>query len=101
MIDLQTETPLSFTEAAKLPQVCRNGKRPAISTLWRWAGSGCRGVKLEVRRVGGTLCTTAAAVDRFLAALNGEAAATPGVTPRMRDKAIASAERELDAAGVR
>lgn len=46
-IDIQTESLLSLTEATKaLPRV--NGKRPSISTLWRWCRRGLRGVRLPV-----------------------------------------------------
>jgi len=55
MIDLQTETVLSFKDAAdRLPRR-RQGKKPHIATIYRWAMRGCRGVKLETLRVGGTL----------------------------------------------
>ncbi len=44
----------------------RGGKRVHYATLHRWAMRGCRGVKLETVRVGGTLCTSEAAVVRFM-----------------------------------
>ena len=65
---LQTETIGTFNEiAARLPRL--DGKRIAISTLWRWATKGCRGVKLEARRLGGRFVTSLEAVDRFSAKL--------------------------------
>ncbi len=50
-INIEIEDVMSLTEATKvLPKV--NGKRPAISTLWRWCRRGLRGVHLEYVRVG-------------------------------------------------
>lgn len=71
MIDLLTEDVLSLAQAADqsvLPRR-RGGKRPHASTLYRWATVGCRGVKLETIRFGGTLCTSLEALQRFTAAL--------------------------------
>lgn len=45
--------------------VKRSGGRIAISTIYRWATRGCRGVKLEVLRAGGVTCTTRSALLRF------------------------------------
>jgi hypothetical protein len=65
MPDLLSEQPLSLAAAAQLlPH--RRGDRPAHpSTLFRWAQHGLRGVKLEVVQVGGTKCTSRAALARF------------------------------------
>jgi hypothetical protein len=48
----------------------RGGKRPHRTTLYRWATAGVRAndgavVQLETIRVGGTLCTSAEALQRF------------------------------------
>ncbi len=49
--------------------------RPTISTCWRWATHGVRGVKLSTVIIGGRRYVTLAALEDFLAALNsGEAA---------------------------
>lgn len=68
MIDLAQETVLSLNEAAKQPILPRRrgGKRPHVSTLYRWATAGCRDEHLEVVRVGGTLCTSLEALQRFV-----------------------------------
>ena len=71
MINLQLEQVLSLSEATKercLPRR-RGGKRPHVSTLYRWASNGYAGVKLEVVRVGGTLCTSVEAIQRFVEGL--------------------------------
>jgi hypothetical protein len=65
-IDLDANTAITLTEAAALIGSC-TGRRPSSSTCWRWALRGVRGRKLEVMRVGGTLYTTRASVEAFLA----------------------------------
>jgi hypothetical protein len=51
---------LTLTSAGRLKWLpCRrNGKRPNVATLWRWARYGCFGIRLKTTSVGGTLCTT-------------------------------------------
>src|SRR3954465_15957340 len=78
-IDLASESPIPFSQAAAhLPR--RRGRKPAVSTLHRWATAGLRGVVLETLQVGGTRCTSLAALQRFfdrLSALN-----SPTTAPR-------------------
>ena len=69
MIDLSTETLLSFPEACKRLPRRRSGKRPHPATLYRWASDGLRGVMLETIQVGGTLCTSMEALHRFFVRL--------------------------------
>ena len=65
MIDLATENVLSLTDAAKrLPQR-RAGKRPHVATLYRWASRGIRNAQLETIQIGGTMCTSMEALQRF------------------------------------
>ncbi len=67
-IDLQSETVMSLTEAAKtLPPI--DGRRIHVSTLWRWTRKGVRGVQLEHVRLGHRVCTSVEAVQRFAEAL--------------------------------
>ena len=47
----------------------RGGRPPHASCLFRWAKGGLRGVRLETMRVGGTLCTSKQALERFFARL--------------------------------
>ena len=69
MIDLQHETVLSLSEAIEhLPH--RRGDRGVhVATLYRWCQRGLHGVKLETLQVGGTKCTSLAALQRFLSGL--------------------------------
>ena len=89
MIDLQAEKPLTLTAAAKLPQLRRNGRSSHIATVYRWAERGCRGIVLESIVIGGSRCTTAEAVDRWIVALTASAGGepTPIQAPRQRELA--------------
>lgn len=63
-INLQSETLLPLTEAAKhLPR--RNGKKVHHSTLYRWATKGVRGRVLATIMVGGIRYTSIEALGRF------------------------------------
>lgn len=109
-INIENETIVSLTEATKtLPRV--NGKRPAISTLWRWCRKGLRGVRLEYIRVGRNIATSREALSRFFAALadadTPPAQSPPPVTrpersaaPAARQRALDEADRILEEAGI-
>lgn len=99
MIDLQTETVVSLSEAAALLPRRRAGKRPHVATLYRWASRGCRGVVLETIQVGGTLCTSREAVQRFCDRLSTPRVAQPEVAGPVRMGAL-NAARELDREGI-
>lgn len=108
MIDTSTETLLSLRDAAKRLPGRRQGKRPAVETLYRWTLHGCRGIVLESVQIGGTRCTSLEALDRFFAALTaagpaGQPAPPPLPTIRTsaaRRRQIEQAERELSEAGI-
>ncbi len=98
MIDLHSESQLSLSTAAKLPQLLVNGRPPHISALFRWASYGAKNnegvrIKLETFRTPRGRVTTAEAVDRFLAQLNGQPPSNPAIaneaaSARQRAKAI-------------
>lgn len=96
MIDIHTEEigPLKKAANKWVPT------RPNVSTVWRWVTRGVRGEKLESVRVGGVVCTSRQAIERFLARLNGGAAVT-STQNQTREREIAAAEARLAAAGVR
>jgi hypothetical protein len=107
-IDIRSEEIFSLTAATKLP--CfrnRRGGRPInVSTLWRWATTGCRGIKLESILAGGSRATSLEAVERFFEQLtlqaDGEHVA-PLQSPHLsaaRRKQIETAEKRLAKAGV-
>lgn len=109
-INIENETLLSLTEATKvLPRV--NGKRPAISTLWRWCRKGLRGVHLEYLRVGRSIATSREALNRFFIALAEADQAAPSTggprrqielrpTPAARQRSLDEADRILKEAGI-
>ncbi len=65
MIDTSIETPISLSDAAKLLPSRRAGKKTHPSTLYRWATHGYKDIRLEVIRIGATLCTSQEALQRF------------------------------------
>ena len=99
MIQIGDETVVSLTDAAKQLPRRRAGKRPHVATLYRWASAGVRGIKLETIQVGGTLCTSLEALQRFCDRLSGnDSAEAPPA--RVRKREIERAERELEEAGI-
>ena len=107
MIDLQNESILSLSEAAKaLPRV--EGKRPHTSTIFRWTRDGVRGVRLDSVRLGRRLCTSREALQRFVTALSEapplERKPQPrnprGRTDKQRAHDMAQARKRLAANGI-
>jgi hypothetical protein len=97
MIDLQTETVVSLTAAAKsLPG------RPHIATVYRWFQHGVRGVRLETLLVGGKRFTSREALQRFTEQLTAAAAgeAPPGRSVKQRETAMRRADAELAKSGI-
>ena len=101
-IDLSSERPLSFQEALEhLPR--RRGKLLHLSTLYRWADIGVRGVKLEIIKVGGATCTTLAAIQRFCQGVTDAPRKHTGGRLRAskaRQRRANRAARALDRAGI-
>jgi hypothetical protein len=106
MIDLNDETPITFSQGARrLPHL--NGDRPVSpSTLFRWATVGLMSadgsrVRLESRKFGKTHVTSVQALERFFAALNGDNNNVPSPrSPAARRKASSAAARKLNQLGV-
>jgi hypothetical protein len=97
MIDITSEKPLTLREAASLPFLQRYGRKPHISTIYRWT-TGLRGIRLETIVIGGSLRTTESAVIRFCHRLSKHETAFRR-TPTQREREIDRSEKELDAAG--
>ena len=76
MLDILNEATLTLAEAAAALSARLGGRPVAYNKVWSWVRHGLRGgaVRLEAARVGGSLMTSAQAVDRFLARLNGAGA---------------------------
>jgi hypothetical protein len=98
------ETTFPLAETPKHIPPRRGGRKLHQATAFRWAKHGVRGVKLETIRIGGTLCTSVEALQRFferLSATDGPSEAAPSIrTPAARARAIAKAEAELAKLGV-
>ena len=71
MISIRDENLMTLAEVAKVLPRCRAGKLVHASTVYRWAQSGLRGLRLETLQVGGRRCTSQAALQRFFDALSG------------------------------
>jgi hypothetical protein len=99
-IDISTEAVVTLTEATHHLPRRRKGKRPAVSTMFRWAQRGVRGVRLETIQVGGTKCTSLEALQRFCDRLTDADSPTPQRTPTQRRRAAERAQRELERQGI-
>lgn len=70
MIDLENEEILTFQDACQRLPRKRAGRRMHPGTLYRWASTGLRGVRLETLQVGGSQCTSVQALQRFFERLS-------------------------------
>lgn len=100
MIELTSERVMTLAQATKHLPRRRRGKKPHASTIYRWAMNGVHGVRLEVIRVGGSLCTSLEALQRFCERCTDPSNRPPSSTSKSREREIKKAERELDAAGI-
>ena len=102
---ITTETLIAFD---KLPAYLGKltGKRPHKSSCHRWRTRGLKGVRLETILVGGTRFTSKEALNRFFLATTAAAdkargnAISNGMARANRERQIAEAEAQLDAAGI-
>ena len=67
--DLKQQRVLTLSQAAALIGNYL-GRKPSISTCWRWTLKGVRGSKLESIRVGGKVYTTEPAIRTFITTLS-------------------------------
>lgn len=107
MINIEREKTFPLTEAPRRNELPtrREGKRIHVSTLYRWSKRGVRGVRLETLQVGGTLCTSIEALQRFFDALSRQGRGGQPLGQRTRESQLAKRdsgviERELDQAGL-
>ena len=102
MIDISTEPLIALADVPthpSLPKKRRGGRGIHVSCVYRWAQRGCKGVRLEVVQVGGTKCTSVAALSRFFAALGGEQDQPSPRSPKSKRAATERAKAELTKAG--
>jgi hypothetical protein len=101
MIDINAETLLTLTQAARLRPASRNGRATHKSSVYRWIARGLRGHKLEAVRLGGTLYTSREALQRWAERLTDGPSQTPaaaGGSTRRRSAQVA--DDELDRLGL-
>jgi hypothetical protein len=95
------EAIVTLTGATQLLPARRRGKKVHVSCLYRWATTGIRGVRLETLQVGGTLCTSKQALERFFARLARRDPTGTETTPEIpahRQREIERAARQAEAA---
>jgi hypothetical protein len=98
-IDIARETVLTFSQAAAQLPRRRRGRKPATSTIHRWATDGLHGIVLESLQCGGTRCTSVPALQRFFERLSERIARHPELVQpehRERSEAIEEAHQRLD-----
>jgi hypothetical protein len=95
VLDILNETILRLADAANHLPPRRGGSTAHAATLYRWAKAGYRGIKLETIRVGGSLCTSLEALQRFCERLT-ESDVVPARAPVLFS---ASRRREAECAG--
>jgi Protein of unknown function (DUF1580) len=100
VLDIQTETMLRLPDAARRLPPGRDGNPTHPSTIYRWAKTGLRGTTLETIRVGGVLCTSLEALQRFCERLTVTVvASTLSATPSANRRAARRAGEVLDKLG--
>lgn len=106
-IDVFSEKVVSLKEAVRM--LPRKGHTNTLhfSTIYRWIMRGLKTkdglvVRLETIKVGGTLCTSQEALQRFFDRLSGDTAvvAPPSFTKRQRERHLDKVEEELRKLGI-
>jgi hypothetical protein len=101
VIDINSETLLTLTQAARLRPSARGGRPTHQSSVYRWISRGLRGHKLEAVRVGGTLYTSREALQRWAERLTYGQVQTPGTTDGSAPQRSAQVvDQELDRFGI-
>jgi len=103
VIDIQAERLFPVRNPPRDVSPILGEKWPHPATLYRWAKCGLHGVKLETLRVGGTLCTSLEALQRFCERLTASTTAPtqpPAASPTARRRSHERAGRALDRLGI-
>jgi Protein of unknown function (DUF1580) len=100
VLDIQDETMLRRTDGARRLPPGRGGSPTHPATMYRWAKTGLRGITLETIQVGGVLCTSLEALQRFCERLTiGVVPSTLPAIPSAKRRAIRRAGEVLDKLG--
>ncbi len=101
MINIHDDELLTLSGAAKRLPHGRAGKPVHVATLHRWASPvGLQGVRRETVKVRGIRFTSAEALERFITNCSADTARQEPQTTCQRQREIATAEAELNAAGI-
>ncbi|MCE3018975.1 MAG: DUF1580 domain-containing protein [Pirellula sp.] len=90
-----------MSEYLTLPEAVERvtGRRPHLSTSWRWATRGCKGIRLQTVCVGVKRLTTIEWVQSFIQALteqrNADQLAPPMQPPRQQELAAKKSAKRL------
>ena len=101
-IDPTIEAPIPFEDVPDLPWIPRRrrGRKLHYSTVYRWYQRGVRDVRLEAIRIGGTMCTSEAALTRFFNRLAEIDAARVGVANGHSQRSLDQTADELACKGL-
>jgi hypothetical protein len=107
MIDIIREPVFPLRLASREARNLLYGRRGAgfhIATWHRWAGQGCRGVRLETIMVGGIRYTSLAAIARFIERLSrardGDPTGATTAPVPSRARQLEAVDRQLDGLGL-
>ncbi len=99
--DAGATIPLTRVPGLKIIPPRRANSRLHVRTVFRWALSGVRGVRLRTTLVGGQRCTTLADLHAFFAAVDAARQSAPVRPPVARPAPTRSAvESDLDRLGL-
>ncbi len=107
-IDLQNETTISLSAAARFLPTGRRGRPVSLSCVLRWVLTGAAGpsgqrVRLEAVRLGGRWITSREALQRFAERLTPHLSSDEVLAPRSPANRLARSRRtahELDKLGI-
>jgi hypothetical protein len=104
MIDSQTEHVITFAQAAEIPPRRRRGRKTHVSTIYRWALSGSKGIVLESLVTPSGRVTSREALARFFEALTERQAGAVGggqhhPGPIVGGRTLAQRQRASESAG--
>lgn len=101
MINISKEELFPLRVAPKRRPLRRRGKPIHVATIYRWSSpSGVGGVQLETVKIGGVRYTSAEALERFIERCTAGDPDVLSQTSRTRQRQIATAERQLEEAGI-
>jgi hypothetical protein len=96
MIDIGTETLLTFAQAAAEMPRRRQGKRVSVVTIWRWTKQGSHGIVLETLETPSGKITSKEALARFLQALTELRQGAPSLPSHVQGRYRSPSRRQRD-----